>query len=52
VTPDDIKAVAAPVLEHRMAMRPEAAIRGASVRDAIDSVLHRLSVPHNTRLAT
>jgi MoxR-like ATPase len=52
VTPDDIKAIAAPVLEHRMAMRPEASMRGATVRDAIDSVLHRLSVPHNTRLAT
>jgi MoxR-like ATPase len=52
VTPDDIKMVALPVLEHRMAMRPEAAMRGTTVEDAVESVLRGLSVPSSTRLAT
>ncbi|MGZ8755615.1 MAG: AAA family ATPase, partial [Acidimicrobiia bacterium] len=45
VTPDDIKAVAGTVLEHRMAMRPEAQMRGATISDVLDSVLHHLRVP-------
>jgi MoxR-like ATPase len=45
VTPDDIKEVAGTVLEHRMAMRPEAQMRGATISDVLDSVLHHLRVP-------
>lgn len=45
VTPDDIKAVAGTVLEHRMAMRPEAQMRGTTISDVLDSVLHHLRVP-------
>ena len=51
VTPDDIKTLAHPVLEHRMAMRPEAQMRGTSVASAIDSVMRSLSVPASTRIA-
>jgi MoxR-like ATPase len=45
VTPDDIKALAAPVLEHRLAFRPEAQMRGVRAADVIDAVLSGLRVP-------
>lgn len=51
VTPDDIKALASPVLEHRMAIRPEAQMRGTKMREVLDSVLHHLRVP-GTRAVT
>ena len=50
VTPDDVKAVAGPVLGHRMALRPEAHMRGTGMSDVIESVLARLRVP-GTRAA-
>ena len=53
VTPDDIKALAHPVLEHRMGLRPEAQMRGESVPEAIDELMTRLRVPGTTaRIAT
>jgi MoxR-like ATPase len=53
VMPDDIKALAQPVLEHRLAMRPEAQMRGETVADLIDDVLGRIRVPGTTsRIAT
>jgi MoxR-like ATPase len=45
VTPDDIKAIALPILEHRMVLRPEANMRGLRVREVVDSVLKSLAVP-------
>ncbi len=45
VTPDDVKTLAVPVLEHRMALRPEAQMRGTSMPDLITSVLSHLRVP-------
>lgn len=53
VMPDDIKALAVPVLEHRLALRPEAQMRGDTVKDVIDDILGRLRVPGTTsRIAT
>lgn len=53
VMPDDIKALATPVLEHRLALRPEAQMRGESVSSIIDDVLGRVRVPGTTsRIAT
>ena len=53
VMPDDIKALAVPVLEHRLAMRPEAQMRGETVVDLIEDVLGRIRVPGTTsRIAT
>ncbi len=53
VMPDDIKALAHPVLEHRLALRPEAQMRGETVTDLIDDVLGRLRVPGTkSRIAT
>ena len=51
--PDDIKALAVPVMEHRLALRPEAQMRAETVSDVIDDILNRLRVPGTTsRIAT
>ncbi len=53
VTPDDIKALAVPVLEHRMSLRPEAQMRGETLAEIVEEVMTRLRVPGTTsRLAT
>lgn len=53
VMPDDVKALAHPVLEHRMALRPEAQMRGLGVSNLIGDVLSSISVPGTTsRIAT
>lgn len=53
VMPDDIKALAGPVLEHRLALRPEAQMRGETIGSVIEDVLGRLQVPGTTaRIAT
>lgn len=53
VMPDDVKALAEPVLEHRLALRPEAQMRGETVTDLIRDVLSRVRVPGTTsRIAT
>ena len=53
VIPDDIKELTGPVLEHRMALRPEAQMRGVTLSDALDEVVSRLRVPGTTtRIAT
>lgn len=52
VTPDDVKAIAVPVLEHRLTLRPEANMRGMRIRDALDEMLDRIAVPSGTRIAT
>ena len=45
VTPDDIKALAAPILEHRIVLRPEFEIEGLSVGEVISRVLEEIAVP-------
>jgi len=53
VMPDDIKALAHPVLGHRMALRPEAQMRGESISTLIDEIIGRLRVPGTaSRIAT
>jgi MoxR-like ATPase len=53
VTPDDIKLLAHPVLEHRMGLRPEAQMRGETLPDVIEDLMNRLRVPGTTsRIAT
>jgi len=53
VTPDDVKALAHPVLEHRMSLRPEAQMRGETLTEVIDEIMTRLRVPGTTsRIAT
>ena len=45
VTPDDIKAMAYPVLEHRLILRPEFEIEGVSVNEVIGKLLQEVAVP-------
>jgi MoxR-like ATPase len=45
VTPDDVKAMLRPVLTHRMILRPEAQMRGASVEEIIQGIAHGVPVP-------
>ena len=44
-TPDDIKAMTTPVLEHRLILRPEFEIEGQSVTEVIKSILEQVAVP-------
>jgi MoxR-like ATPase len=53
VMPDDVKALAPPVLEHRISLRPEAQMRGESVTDIVSELMSRTRVPGTTtRIAT
>ncbi|HVR34171.1 MAG TPA: MoxR family ATPase [Acidimicrobiia bacterium] len=52
VTPDDVKALAVPTMAHRMALRPEAQMRGTAIEDVLGSVLRNLTVPGSSRMAT
>jgi MoxR-like ATPase len=45
VTPDDIRAMAVPVLEHRLILRPEFEIEGLSVAEVIQKILGEIAVP-------
>ena len=45
VTPDDIKTMATPVLEHRLILRPEYEIEGLSVLEVIQNILQGIGVP-------
>jgi MoxR-like ATPase len=45
VTPDDIKYLATPVIEHRLILRPDYEIEGLSVREVIADILKKVSVP-------
>jgi MoxR-like ATPase len=50
VSPDDVKAVLRPVLNHRMIVRPEAQMRGVNVNEILDRVIGSVPVP-GTRVA-
>jgi MoxR-like ATPase len=45
VTPDDVKEMAVPVLEHRLVLRPEYEIEGVSVPEVIGRILQEVAVP-------
>jgi MoxR-like ATPase len=45
VTPDDIKSMAVPVMEHRLILRPEYEIEGLTVREVIENILKDIAVP-------
>ncbi|MBM3861350.1 MAG: MoxR family ATPase [Verrucomicrobia bacterium] len=44
-TPDDIKTMATPVLEHRLILRPEYEIEGMSAREVVQKILEEIAVP-------
>jgi MoxR-like ATPase len=45
VTPDDVKAMAIPVLEHRLILRPEFEIEGMTSAEAVEKILQSVTVP-------
>jgi MoxR-like ATPase len=45
VIPDDVKALARPTLRHRVQLRPEAELEGATSDGALDAVLASVPVP-------
>ncbi|MFN0105266.1 MAG: AAA family ATPase [Bryobacteraceae bacterium] len=45
VTPDDVKAMAPAVLEHRLILRPEFEVEGLSVEEAVKKILASVPVP-------
>ncbi|WP_274363051.1 AAA family ATPase [Paenibacillus thermotolerans] len=48
VVPDDVKALAVPVLAHRLAVRPEAAYAGATAEQVLRRILKETPVPAAT----
>jgi MoxR-like ATPase len=45
ITPDDIKTMALPVLEHRLILRPEYEIEGLTAGEVIGEILKEIAVP-------
>ncbi len=45
VTPDDVRALAGPVLEHRLVLRPEFEIEGLSVAEVVARIVGEVPVP-------
>jgi MoxR-like ATPase len=45
VSPDDIRAVALPVIEHRLLLRPESELEGVRPSEVLDRILHEAPVP-------
>lgn len=45
VTPDDVRALAEPVLGHRMVIRPEFEIEGITISELVIRVLEKVAVP-------
>jgi MoxR-like ATPase len=45
VSPDDVRAVAQPVLEHRLLLRPESELEGVRPVDVLNRILHEVPVP-------
>ncbi|MFX1473975.1 MAG: hypothetical protein ACFFCO_00655 [Promethearchaeota archaeon] len=45
VTPDDVKMLVRHTLNHRLILKPEAELEGASVHSVIDRILRQIGVP-------
>jgi MoxR-like ATPase len=45
VTPDDVKTMARPVLEHRLILRPEYEVEGLTPAEVVASILKEVAVP-------
>ncbi|WP_435095587.1 AAA family ATPase [Halorubrum sp. N11] len=44
-TPDDVKAMAPPVLSHRIVVTPDARVSGVSTTEIVDDILSKMPVP-------
>jgi MoxR-like ATPase len=45
VTPDDVKSMSLPVLDHRLILRPEFELEGLTEREVIQKILQEIAVP-------
>jgi MoxR-like ATPase len=45
VTPDDVRAMCRPVLEHRLTLRPEYELEGATPAEVVGRLLETVPVP-------
>jgi len=45
VSPDDVRAVASPVMEHRLLLRPESELEGLTASAVLNRILHEIPVP-------
>jgi MoxR-like ATPase len=45
VSPDDVRAIASPALEHRLLLRPESELEGVCAAEVLDRILHDVPVP-------
>jgi MoxR-like ATPase len=45
VSPDDVRAIASPALEHRLLLRPESELEGVRTGEVLDRILHDVTVP-------
>lgn len=45
VTPDDVKSMALPALEHRLILRPEFEVEGVTAKEVVHRLLERIAVP-------
>jgi MoxR-like ATPase len=45
VTPDDVRGMARPVLEHRLILRPESEIEGVTAAEVVQEILQKVPVP-------
>ncbi|MCX6621904.1 MAG: MoxR family ATPase [Acidobacteria bacterium] len=45
VSPDDVRALAVAVLEHRLILRPESELEGVRAEEVIDRIVHEIPVP-------
>jgi len=45
VSPDDIRAVVSPVVEHRLLLRPESELEGVRPAEALDRIVRQVAVP-------
>ena len=45
VSPDDIRTMTMPVIEHRLLLRPEAELEGVKAAEALDRILRQVPVP-------
>jgi len=50
-SPDDVKAILTPVLNHRLIVRPEAQMRGITTADVVDQVAATVPVPGTKALS-
>ena len=45
VTPDDVRALALPALNHRILLKPEAELEGLDVKSVVKSILEEIPIP-------